>query len=337
MSIAVVITVKNEAGSLEGLLESLCAQTRQPDEVVIVDGGSTDGTLEILRTWEESRRLPLRMLSEPGCSISRGRNRAIAASESKLIASTDAGVRLDAGWLDSLARPLIEGSTARRVACGFFLPDPRSVFEVAMGATVLPRREDVRPERFLPSSRSVAFARTAWEAVGGYPEWLDYCEDLVFDLRLLAMDYRLVFVPEALVHFRPRPDLRSFAVQYYRYARGDGKADLWRVRHLVRYVTYLVALPVLLALAARASPAWLGVLVAGAAAMLFTPYKRLWPELRPLSSAERVAAVLWVPVIRVTGDLAKMAGYPVGVLWRLKRRDQLPNWRAVDSTRENLA
>ena len=332
-SVAVVITVKNELRSLEGLLESLCAQTRQPDEVVIVDGGSADGTSDILQSWGASGRLPLKVLSEPGCNISRGRNLAVASTDAELIASTDAGVRLDRGWLESLARAMAGSGLANQVACGFFLPDARSVFEIAMGATVLPTREDIRPERFLPSSRSVAFPRSAWEAVGGYPEWLDYCEDLVFDLRLLALGYCMVFVPEAVVYFRPRSDLRSFAMQYYRYARGDGKADLWRARHLVRYATYLLALPAILALAVRYSPAWLGLLVAGAAAMLLTPYKRLGRQLRSLSLPERVAAVLWVPIIRLSGDLAKMAGYPVGVLWRRRHRGELPNWRVTGSTR----
>jgi hypothetical protein len=64
--------------------------------------------------------------------------------------------------------------------------------------------------------------------------------------------------------------------------------------------------------------------------VLSTPYKRLLAELRSLSSFQKAAAALWVPIIRVTGDLAKMAGYPVGVVWRLRRRGQLPDWRAVD-------
>ena len=334
-SIAVVITVKNEEGSLEGLLESLRVQTRQPDEVVIVDGGSTDGTLGILNHWKAGGRLPLRVISDACCNISRGRNLAISATRAELIACTDAGVRVDPGWLESLTRPMAEAEADRLVACGFFLPDPRTVFEVAMGATVLPRREDIRPERFLPSSRSVAFPRLAWETAGGYPEWLDYCEDLVFDLRLLALGYRMIFVPEAVVHFRPRPDLCSFARQYYRYARGDGKADLWRARHLIRYLTYVVALPLIFAMAAAQGAAWLGLLVVGAAATLFTPYERLWPRLRSFSMLERLAAVLWVPIIRVIGDVAKMAGYPVGLVWHLRHRGQIPNWRAVDTTRVN--
>ena len=51
-----------------------------------------------------------------------------------------------------------------------------------------------------------------------------------------------VWAPSALVaHFRPAHNLRQFFAQYYRYARGDGKADLWRRRHAIRYGTYLAA------------------------------------------------------------------------------------------------
>ena len=81
------------------------------------------------------------------------------------------------------------------VVSGFFLADAATLFETAMGATVLPDLADVDPATFLPSSRSVAFTRQAWQRVGGYPEWLDYCEDLVFDLRLRAAGCRFAFAP----------------------------------------------------------------------------------------------------------------------------------------------
>jgi glycosyltransferase involved in cell wall biosynthesis len=328
MRVSVIVTVKNEGGSVTHLLESLCGQTRQPDEVLIVDGGSTDDTLKQLQTWE--RRLPLRILVEPGCNISRGRNIAISAAHGPIIASTDAGVRAEPSWLASLLSPFSTEGGAEIppvVACGFFVPEATTAFETAMGATVLPALADVKSERFLPSSRSVAFPKSAWEAVGGYPEWLDYCEDLILDLRLRARGYRFVFAPNAIVHFRPRNSLGTFFKQYYRYARGDGKADLWCKRHAIRYLTYGVALPLLLCLAIAHSTLWLVPLPLGAAAILWTPYKRLLPGLGPLGPRERLRAVLWVPLIRVTGDIAKMLGYPVGLHWRWRHRQQIPRWR----------
>ncbi len=336
MKVSVIATVLNEKASVERLLESLEVQTRLPDEVVIADGGSTDGTLTILNAWAASTRLPLRVLKKPGANISQGRNAAIAAATGDVIASTDAGVRLERGWLEALVAPFESQEAGRFVAVvsGWFVPDPETAFEAAMGATVLPHVREIKADRFLPSSRSVAFRKVAWEAAGGYPEWLDYCEDLIFDLRLRDLYGPFPFVPEAVVHFRPRPNLRAFFKQYYRYARGDGKADLWRKRHLIRYLTYLGLGPGLVALAVLHSPWWGLALLAGAAAYIATPYRRLGPLLRPYGFLDRCYAVLLVPVIRVVGDVAKMIGYPVGLAWRWRNRHRPEvHWRRPGWTR----
>ncbi len=329
-SVSVIATVKDEGQSVSKLLESLRCQTRQPDEVIIVDGGSSDDTLDQLRAWEDRQQLALRVLVEPGCNISRGRNVAIAAARGPIIASTDAGVRLEPQWLAELTQAFDSHESevpAPVVACGFFTPDTATVFETAMGATVLPVLEDVNPKTFLPSSRSVAFLKSAWEAVGGYPEWLDYCEDLILDFRLRANGYRFVFVPDAVAHFRPRSSLRAFLKQYYLYARGDGKAGLWPKRHAVRYLTYLVILPVLLWLTLVRNPLWAVLLPIGAVIMLGTPYKRLFRAMRRFDTRDRLRAIAWVAIIRVTGDIAKMIGYPAGLLWRIRHRHQVPDWR----------
>lgn len=315
------MTVRNEAASIARLLESVLAQTRQPDEIVIADGGSTDGTQEVVSSYMD--RLPLRLLAMPGANISEGRNAAIRNASHDIIAVTDAGVRLEAGWLEALAGPLLDEGAGVDVVSGFFVPDAQSPFELAMGATVLPALEDIEPGAFLPSSRSVAFRKAAWEAAGGYPEWLDYSEDLVFDMRMKELGYLFTFAPEARVHFRPRSNLRAFFLQYYRYARGDGKADLWRKRHAIRYATYIVG-PLAAGWAWPHRRGLLGkglfALLGGAAAgYCRRPYMRLVPLLRRLSLGPWLYALALVPVIRLTGDVAKMLGYPVGVWWRIRR------------------
>ncbi|MGQ9627802.1 MAG: glycosyltransferase [Anaerolineae bacterium] len=329
MKVSVIITVKNEGRSIRRLLDSLAAQTRLPDEIVVVDGGSSDGTVEILKSYPG---LPLRVIVRPECNISEGRNAAISSASGEIIASTDAGVRLSSNWLEELLHPFEEDKEEKvQVVSGFFLPDPHTAFERAMGATVLPAPEDIDPHSFLPSSRSVAFRKEAWEKVGGYPEWLDYCEDLIFDLRLRALYGPFPFVPEALAYFRPRSKLRAFFTQYFRYARGDGKADLWRKRHAIRYLTYLLAVPLLLALGLWHSPLWFVLLLLGFALYLRRPYRRLFAMTAGSPFKEQFEAALWVPLIRVCGDFAKMLGYPVGWLWRLRNlhRDEVRNWRRM--------
>jgi glycosyltransferase involved in cell wall biosynthesis len=322
-TVSAIVTVYNERSSVTRLLDSLAAQSRVPDQVVIVDGGSNDGTLEILHDYATHHKLPLEILSQPGANISQGRNTAIAAAQSEVIAVTDAGVRLTTDWLQELVRPFDDDADTVAVA-GFFVSDPRTPFEVAMGATVLPALSDVDAESFLPSSRSVAFRKDAWSAIGGYPEWLDYCEDLLLDMSLRERYGPFGFAPRALVYFRPRPNMRAFYLQYYRYARGDGKANLWPRRHAIRYLTYLVALPLLLVLSATHSPLWLLGLLVGGAAYTRKPYRRLGKAMQGLAWTEKVYACLLVPCIRLVGDVAKMVGYPVGWVWRLRHRHEIP-------------
>ncbi len=337
--ISLIATVLNEGESIRRLMDSLLMQTILPDEIVIVDGGSRDRTVGILRRYEN--KLPLKVIVAPGCNISQGRNLAIREAKGDIICVTDAGVALSQEWVDLITRPLLEFPRID-VVSGFFRPDPHTIFEAAMGATVLPDQDDIDPVTFLPSSRSVAFRKSAWEEVGGYPEWLDYCEDLIFDLRLRENFGAFGYAPDAIAYFRPRSSLKSYFKQYRLYARGDGKADLWRKRHAIRYATYLGAIPLIFWLGRKVHPMLWTLFIVGAAIYTRKPYRRLRGVLRETAAANQVRvtlmsnleAVALVPLIRIVGDFAKMLGYPSGVLWRM--RTNPPNWRDM-KTREPFA
>jgi len=323
MTISLICTVYNEGPAICKLLDSVLAQTIFPEEFVICDGGSGDDTVAQIEAYTD--RLPLRIILEPGANISEGRNVAIAAAKGPILALVDAGVRLEPTWLQEITRPLRHDPHVQ-VVSGFFTADPETAFEVAMGATVLPTVNEIDPATFLPSSRSLAIRKSAWEKVGGYPEWLDYCEDLVFDLDLRDAYPTFGWAPNALAHFRPRGSLSAFFKQYYRYSRGDGKADLWLKRHVIRYGVYLVAAPLLLSLGKVISPLFWLLGLLGFLGYCRTPYRRLaqvWKrpltDGRMLTVVEKVYTIGLVPIIRVVGDVAKMIGYPAGVLWRLQR------------------
>ncbi len=367
---SLVCTVLNEVNAIPDLMQSIAAQTVRPREVIIVDGGSRDGTQLHIEWWHGRLGCPLRLIEVAGANISVGRNIGIAAARYPIVAITDAGVRLDAVWLERITEPFADEAVS--VSAGFFVADPQSVFEVALGATTLPNAAEIDPETFLPSSRSVAVRKAAWERVGGYPEWLDYCEDVVFDLALRDAQQPMRFVPNALVRFRPRSSLRAFWRQYFRYARGDGKAGLWPRRHAIRYLTYGGAVG-LLCLGKRGARAW-PLAIVGAALYLRQPYRRLRADYEgvasssgagfslpirdcrlkpappvsalsmndprkgypPLSPGERMRAVMLVPLIRAVGDIAKMCGYPGGLVWRLRRHGFGWTWRnAMPSPRTN--
>jgi glycosyltransferase involved in cell wall biosynthesis len=306
MKVTLISTVKDCADRVAPFLASLAAQTRQPDEVVIVDGGSTDGTADRFR--EDPR---ITVIDAPGANISAGRNVALAHATHEVIAATDADCELDPGWLAAIVAPIEAGAD---VAAGFYQPITNGFFETTMAAVNLPgEASEIDPDRFMPSARSVAYRRDAIDRVGGYPEWLDIGEDMWVDHRWREMGVDIRFAPDAVVRWALRPDPVSTWQQYFRYARGDALAGMHPERHALRLITYggLGA-----ALASRRT--WPKVLaLAGALAYARTPVRRAWSRFS--DPGDRAKAMVAVPALLAWLDSAKIAGYAAGLIRRVRR------------------
>jgi len=319
--VSLVTTVRDEADSIEGFLRSVLAQTRVPDEVVIVDGGSRDDTVARILALRARVTAPrIHVLRAPGANISQGRNIAIARAAGPIIAVTDAGTELAPDWLERIVRPL-EADAQVAVSAGFFEPAGATLFERCLAVLITPQLPEIEPERFLPSSRSVAFRKEWWLRVGGYPEWLRHCEDLVFDLALRRAGARFAFAPDARVGWNARPSLGRFFRQYFDYARGDGHAHLWPARHAARYTAYaagaLLLAAALMAATAPGAPSLLPLLpalllAAGIAAHFRRFALRAWRLRQSRGARETAATLALLPALVVAGDVAKMIGYAVG-------------------------
>ena len=299
MKISLVATVKDAGLHVGAFLDSVRAQTRLPDEIVIVDGGSTDGTVDTLRAAGE-----VTLIEAPGANIARGRNAAIRAATHDAIAVTDADCVLAPDWLATLEGALEEGAD---VAAGFYRPLTSTFFEACSAAVSLRDADEVDGDRFLPSSRSVAFRREAYDKAGGYPEWLDIGEDMYLNHRLREAGVRMDFVPEALVYWRVRPTVAATWRQYYRYAEGDALAGMHAARHALRFGVYGLAAAAILG-RRRGLRRALGL----AAGLYAAPrIRRAW-RLLPNRVRDRAAAAATVPALILLADAAKMAGYLAG-------------------------
>ena len=309
MKVSLISTVKDCAGSVPGFLSSLAAQTRRPDEVVIVDGGSSDGTAEAFRASDEA--IDRSVLVEPGANISRGRNVALGAASHEVIAATDADCELDPGWLAAIVAPIEAGAD---VSMGWYEPVLRTTFDRCLAAVNLPLdASEVDPLRFNPSHRSVAYRRDSIDAVGGYPEWLPIGEDMWVDQRWRELGMEMRFAPDAIVRWPLREGLGAAWRQYFRYAKGDAQAGMHPERHALRFGAYAGLGGALLS--RRAWPKLLAA--AGVVAYAQEPMRRGWA--RAEDGRERTIATLAVPMLMAFTDAAKITGYSVGLAGRVRR------------------
>ncbi len=300
MKVTLISTVKDSASAVAPFLASLEAQSRAPDEFIVVDGGSNDGTADRFASHDA-----VTLIVEPGANIARGRNVALAAATHEVIAVTDADCELTPTWLEEIVRPIEAGAD---VAMGFYEPVVESFLDGCMAAVNLPLdASDVDPATFNPSARSVAYRRDAIDVVGGYPEWLDIGEDMWVDLRWRERHLDMRFAPDAVVLWLLREDLSSTWRQYFRYARGDALAGMHPDRHTLRFAAYAGLT------AALASRRRWPRLVAGAGAVAYArmPVRRAWRRFD--TTGERAMATVAVPALMAFTDTAKMAGYAAGL------------------------
>lgn len=262
---SLIATVLNEGDSIGEWLDALASQTRKPDELVVVDGGSSDDTVHRLRRFAETSGFPVRMIVDPGATIAQGRNLAIQAARFPFIACTDAGSRADPNWLECILAPF-ESWPETEVVAGWTAPLVRNRFEQAVAELWVPRLERTDFQTYLPSSRTIAFTKAVWEKAGGYPEWLTkWGEDTWFAVWLRNECAHWVAAPGAVVCWRSCSSWAAVARQAYHYGIGDGEAGL----SSAHYVQDLRVL-------ARAAMMAAGGLLLPAATLAM-PYGRPWP------------------------------------------------------------
>ena len=299
---ALVTTCYQEAEAIEGFLHAVLSQSRPPDEIVIVDAGSDDGTVERIRS-RIAAGARVELIVHPGANRSVGRNRGIEACSAALIAVTDVGAVPQSDWFERIIAPL-EADAAVDVVAGYYEPAPQSLWDEAVAAATVPSAGEVDPESFLPSSRSVAFRRAAWRAAGGYPARAWHNEDTPFDLAMKASGARFVFEPAAIVRWRPHSSSRRLYAQFLRYARGDGEEGLWFSHYAKAYLLAAACLGLIWLSLLWPAYLWGFALLAG----LYWA-RHGWRASRRTRSW-RAAAL--APVANAVVDVAHLVGYTAG-------------------------
>jgi glycosyltransferase involved in cell wall biosynthesis len=263
--ITVIATVLNEAENIVRLVPSLLGLNPPPAEIIVVDGGSSDGTWE----WmvEIAKGNPIfKPIRDESCNlkncpgpVSRGRNVAIAAASSEIIACVDAGCTYAPEWLSRITAPIQQGSSIYALGGSCLdLTDPTD-WDIASAPYFGVKYSPTEPTKSC-TARSMAFTRELWRRMGGFPEAVLLGDDTLFDLEARSLTAP-AFVHNAKALYRPQHTLTSARVQLARYSTSDGVLDVRRARLVRNVLRCLAQVLAVLALPWVSSPFFLVLLM----------------------------------------------------------------------------
>ena len=297
--VALVVPVRDEEAAIPTLMASVAAQTRQPDELIVVDAGSRDDTVRRIREarWEGRLLLLTRGPLYPG----EARNEGVLATSAEWIAFTDAGITLDPRWLEELASaagagvqvvmgnsdPLVEDAFSRCVAL------------VCMGTL------DESGWRG-PTVPCMLIRRDVLEGVGGFQAHRAAEDQILFD-QIKAAGFKVAINTRARVRWEPPRNLSRLFARFMTYSYHNlaaGRARFWHLGLLRSYVGFLVAATVATALG---GVSWALVLVP--AFFLTRASRAAWQKRDSFDFPTfQIQTILGAGAVLAIVDLATLAG-----------------------------
>jgi succinoglycan biosynthesis protein ExoA len=223
-SVSVVIPMRNEADFVEQLAEDLAAQDiDEPFEVLVADGGSTDGSRQLLSRAADRVGLDLELLQNPQGHASAGLNVCVRKASGDLIVRLDCHTRYPPDYLRRCVDGLRE--TGAWNVSGVFTPIGRTRMERAVACALDSPFGGHNWTRKLGFGRRVevdtnylgAFPTEAIKRVGLYDEDLVVVEVEDLNLRLRKAGGRVLLDPEIRSFYYPRGSFREVYRQYHRY------------------------------------------------------------------------------------------------------------------------
>lgn len=235
-SVAIVIPCRNEAATIGTLLDSIERQDLAPDEIVVVDDKSSDGTASLVRSWARARHRNVAVVSGLGRGPAAAMNAGIAHASSDIVVRLDGHCRPRADYLTHSVRTLIEQDAGVvggvwEIEAGAPTAVARAIAAVVghpIGSGGAAYRDAAQGPGIIRSVETVPFGcfrRELWVVIGGYDESLVANEDFDLNHRVRLAGRTVLLNSEIRSAYRARPTLRALAHQYFRYG-------FWKARML---------------------------------------------------------------------------------------------------------
>jgi len=305
LKVSLIIPMRNEEQSIARLVQSINKQVRPPDEIILVDGGSTDRTVEMahILTAKDGR---YRIIEAGPATPGRGRNVGCQAAQFDWFAFTDAGIELQTNWLYELVKAA-ESDPKTEVIYGNFEPVQDSFFTRCAAMTYVPMRTPVNGlllrDPVLPST---LLRRNVMAAIGGFAD-LRACEDHIMMNAILDKEFKVVRAPKAEVWWSLQPNLWRTFERFRIYSFHNVAAGRLHDWHLGVARNYILIAGILIAAYVWVPQlAWLALLLQAARAAKYIFQRRRGLSLLAVFNPAQYSLVF---VIVTVIDIATFAGW----------------------------
>ncbi len=255
---SIIIPVKNGEKTIKKCIDSLLNLDCENFDILVVDDGSKDNTLKILKDYTKK----IKLITVDKVGPSRARNLAVTHADAQYIAFTDSDCTVDKNWVKELFKGFELFPDA--VACGGIQKLPKDATEFEKRVFLFMKKtgfvsdymrtakdNSIVEVKHNPSC-NVMYKKDVFLKEGGFLENLWPGEDVELDHRLIKNGHKLIFNPKAVVfHHRPK-NLKSFLRMMDRYGWAQGflvkKYGIFRRVHYVPLVSLVASIVVLVGL-----------------------------------------------------------------------------------------
>ena len=222
--VSVVMPVLNEAKHLRTAVTEILGQSFEgPLEVVLALGPSTDDTNSIADQLAAAD-VRIKLVANPTGKTPSGLNLAIAQARYDVIVRVDGHAILTNDYIRNAVAILNE--TGADVVGGVMAATGQTKFEIAVAAAMRSAL-GVGPARFHTGGKAGetktvylgVFRRSALSRVSGYDESFIRAQDWEMNYRIRSTGGKIWFDPRLEVTYRPRPNIKRLARQYFEYGR----------------------------------------------------------------------------------------------------------------------
>lgn len=240
--ISVVIPVKNGEGVIGKCLEAVLSQSVEPYEVIVVDGHSTD------KTVEEAERVPVKVIYEDYGTVGGARQVGLENVRGKYVAFTDADCIPERNWLENLIKEFDGnivgvGGGIKNIGDEFWGRSIALIMNTFVGSANSVQGRLYKEKRFVKSVSGCnsMYRREALMEIGGFNLALSINEETELNRRLTKIG-KVLYTPDAVVLHNQGRGLKDFAKRMYQFGCGRGRLRLWDLQCIPPIIAFLLVL-----------------------------------------------------------------------------------------------